>query len=92
MNKKDKTQGQRAPLTQAEIKQLSHMKPGQTINLRGMTLTCHASQPCLSGENCTLCALHHINCRGVACMKGMTCHPNSPTPARSQDVCFIITI
>lgn len=59
-------------LTHTEINRINTLAPGQTIQFRGLPLTCRQSQPCQSGHNCTCCAFHQLPCNGVACLRGTT--------------------
>lgn len=89
---KDKSQraGGGLVLTETEIRRLSSMKPGETATVAGVALTCKLSKPYLSGVNCQLCALHHIGCRGVACMGGVAyTDADGSVARRKEDVCYV---
>ena len=91
MNRKEIRPKDTALLTPAEVGRLNHMEPGDSITLRRQTLTCHASKPCRSGENCTLCALYNTHCEGVACMRGIPRYQQDGNDVlREQDVFFTI--
>lgn len=90
---KDKSQraGRGPVLTETEIKRLSQAKPGESLSISGLLITCKASKAYLSGINCQMCALYHTGCRGVACMSGSTYENADGTVSRREtDVCYVV--
>ena len=90
---KQKPTVQRDPLTVTEIRRLCHLQPGESMTLRGLLLTCRASRPYLSAYHCRCCAFYHVNCEGVACLRGRhRLEGEAEELVREEDVFFTLAL